>query len=175
MNTPFLAGLPIVLCLLMGEALARASDSHVPQLPRSQIVGSGELTWLGATVYQASLYAAEGDYQPALPHALKIDYAFGFSADQLARQSLKEIERIHGKQSDRDNLQEQLQAVFRDVEKGEHILGVHYPGQGAAFYSDGELLGRLESPRLAGMFFGIWLSPETREPRLRTQLLGSRQ
>lgn len=133
------------------------------------------MTWFGMTVYQASLFAAAGVYKPDLPHALKIEYAFSFSAYQLAKQSLKEIERIHGQQPDRDSLLEQLQAVFRDVENGDYILGVHYPGQGANFYSAGELLGRLESSELAEMFFGIWLNPDTREPRLRNQLLGSRR
>lgn len=175
MIKPRLESLLAVLCLLLGQAVAQASVNPVPQLPGSQQVGAGELTWFGMTVYQASLFAPEGEYQPDLPHALKIDYQFSFSAHQLARQSLKEIERIHGKQPDRDRLVQQLQAVFRDVKKGEHILGVHYPGQGASFYSAGELLGKLTNSRLAEMFFGIWLDPDTREASLRKQLLGSRQ
>jgi len=175
MNSPVARCLAIILCLLLNQAAAKASVNPVPQLPGSEQVGAGELTWFGMTVYQAVLYAAKGQYQPALPHVLKINYQFSFTADQLARRSLQEIERIYGAQSDRDRLLQRLQAVFRDVQKGEHILGVHYPGQGADFYSAGELLGRLESPELAEMFFGIWLEPETREPDLRKQLLGSRQ
>ncbi len=126
------------------------------------------------TVYQASLFATDGVYQPDRPYALKIDYQFSFSANQLATRSLKEIERIHGKQLGRDDLVKQLQSVFCDVKKGEQILGIHYPGQGADFYCAGELLGRLENPQLAEMFFSIWLNPDTREPQLRRQLLGSR-
>ena len=175
MINPVAGSLPIALCLLLTQVAAKASVNPVPQLPGSEEVGAGELTWFGMTVYEAILYAAEGEYQPQLPHALKINYQFSFSADQLARRSLEEIERLYGKQPDRDRLVEQLQAVFRDVEQGEHILGVHYPGQGAEFYSAGELLGRLENPRMAEMFFGIWLEPDTREPGLRNQLLGSRQ
>ncbi len=175
MIKPAFGSLLIIFGLLLSQATAKASVNPIPQLPGSQQVGAGELTWFGMTVYQASLFAAAGEYQPDLPHALKIDYAFSFSAYQLAKQSLKEIERIHGKQPDRDSLVEQLQAVFSDVKKGVHILGIHYPGQGASFYSAGELLGRLDNSKLAEMFFDIWLNSATREPRLRNQLLGSRQ
>lgn len=164
----------LVLALLV-QVTAAASSTLIKELSEFNEVGTGKLTWLGMTVYQASLFSADGQYQALLPHALKIDYQFSFSARQLAERSLKEIERIHGEQVDRDKLVERLQAVFRDVEKGEYILGVHYPGQGADFYGSGEMLGSLDNPQLARMFFDIWLDPDTREPGLRSQLLGERK
>ena len=167
--------LPVTLTLLLNLSSVQASVSKVHELSGYEQVGTGDLTWLGMTVYQASLYAPAGKYQPSLPHALKIEYRFSFSAAQLAERSLTEIERVHGKQDDRDLLLEQLLAVFSDVQRGDAIVGVHYPGRGASFYSKGELLGRWENAQLAERFFGIWLNADTREPRLRSQLLGSRQ
>ena len=135
-------------------------------------VGTGELTWWGIKVYDATLYAQDGSYHPDRPHAIRITYQLKFSREQLARKSLEEIERIFGTQPDRDALFQQLQTVFRDVTPGDHILGIHYPGQGAEFYSEDVLLGRIEDERLAAAFFSIWLDPETREPDLRAQMLG---
>jgi len=135
-------------------------------------VGTGELTWWGIKVYDATLYAQDGNYHPDHPHAIRITYQLKFSREQLARKSLEEIERIFGTQPDRDALFQQLQTVFRDVTPGDHILGIHYPGQGAEFYSEDVLLGRIEDERLAAAFFSIWLDPETREPDLRAQMLG---
>jgi hypothetical protein len=171
MNPSARAGVLLGLLLLCRAVLASADP--LPELPGSQRVGGGVLTWFGITVYEASLYAEHGRYAPARPHALKIDYRLGFTARQLAERSLDEIERIHGEQADREDLVAVLQAVFRDVQAGDHLLGVHYPGRGADFYSAGRLLGRLERPRLAAMFFDIWLDSATSEPGLRRQLLGT--
>lgn len=140
-----------------------------------RVVGAGQLTWWGMTVYDAALLSPGGTYHADYPYAIKITYRFGFSQEQLARKSLEEIERIHGRMVDRAATLEVLKGVFRDVAKGDHILGIHYPGQGAEFYSDDRLLGRIEDAALAAAFFSIWLDPATREPGLRAQMLGYRQ
>ena len=135
-------------------------------------VGSGELTWWGIKVYDATLYARDGSYHPDNPHAIRITYQLKFSREQLARKSLEEIERIFGAQPDRRAMYQELQTVFRDVNPGDHILGIHYPGRGAEFYGEGVPLGRIADAKLAAAFFSIWLDPETREPDLRAQMLG---
>jgi hypothetical protein len=90
----------------------------------------------------------------------------------MAQRSLQEIEQIFGKQQQADEIVRQLASVFSDVSRGDHITGVHYPGEGAEFYGKQGLLGRLDDAELAAAFFAIWLSPKTSEPGLRSQLLG---
>ena len=150
-------------------------DHPIEKKAQFSVVGAGQLTWWGIKVYDAALYATHGSYHPDHPHAIKITYQLSFSQEQLARKSLEEIERIFGAQADREAQLQELQSVLRDVTRGDHILGVHYPGKGAEFYSEGVLLGRLENMRLAEAFLSIWLNPATREPDLRAQLLGYRQ
>ena len=160
------------LWLLLAACSADAGLDTLPELPGSEPVGSGEFTWFGMTVYQATLYAPDGVYRPDRPHALRIRYALRFSRERLARSSLQEIERIHGPQKDPGRLIERFSGLFRDVGNGDQITGVHYPGEGAAFFSDERLLGRLDDPALAQAFFAIWLDPRSREPDLRERLLG---
>jgi len=152
-----------------------ASIANPIERGQFSVVGTGQLTWWGMTVYDATLYAPEGSYRPDHPHAIKITYQFEFSREQLARTSLEEIERLVGRRLERAAVLEALKGVFRDVAKGEHIMGIHYPGQGAEFYSDDVLLGRIEDTALAAAFFSIWLDPATRQPDLRAQMLGYRQ
>ncbi|MEZ5542432.1 MAG: chalcone isomerase family protein [Pseudomonadota bacterium] len=160
------------LWLLLAAFAANAGFDPLAELPGAQPVGTGKLTWLGMTVYQATLYAPDGVYQPERPHALRIRYEFSFSRESLARTTLQEIERMHGTLRAGAQLVQRLSAVFRDVGKGDQITGVHHPGEGAVFYSTESLLGRLDDPVLASAFFDIWLDPRTREPDLRKQLLG---
>jgi hypothetical protein len=161
----------LLILFIIGSQPAEASlaDASPASL---KPVGSGELTWLGLTVYHATLLTPEGSFEPETQHALKLDYQFRFSKEQLAKASLKEIERLYGKQTDGPAIIAQLEAVLSDVRKGDYILGLHQPGKGASFYNHDGFLGTLEDPKLARDFFSIWLHPDTSEPDLRAQLLG---
>jgi hypothetical protein len=136
-------------------------------------VGSGDLTFWGAKIYRATLYAPNGEYSVELPHALEIVYRYAFSRHQLAKTSLKEIERIHGPVEDKAAVVSMFESVFIDVAGGDRLIGIHRPGEGASFYSQDSYLGEITDVDLAAAFFDIWLNPETRKPGLRAQLLGS--
>jgi hypothetical protein len=156
-------------------SVLHASINEPIEQAKLSVVGTGQLTWFGLTVYDATLYSPEGAYHPEHPHAIQITYRFNFSREQLARKSLEEIERIHGRQPNRMVMLQQLKSVFRDVTEGDHILGIHHPGERAEFYSNDVLLGRIEDAALAAAFFSIWLDPATREPDLPAGMLGFRQ
>ncbi len=66
-----------------------------------------------------------------------------------------------------------MRRVFPDVEPGDRLLGVHRPGEGVAFFYNGQLRGEIRDPEFARLFFGIWLSPRSSEPAMRQALLGS--
>jgi hypothetical protein len=138
------------------------------------MVGSGQLTWWGMTVYDAALYAPEGTYRPEHPHYLEITYRFSFTQEQLASRSLEEIERLHGKRSNREAVLAQFRSVFPDVAEGDRIVALHHPGKGVEFFRGEIALGRIDNATLAANFFSIWLDPETSKPDLRVRLLGIR-
>jgi hypothetical protein len=165
----------VVVAVPVGSLQATAGMEPMSELPHCRLVGAGDLTWFGMTVYRAALCTLDGEYRPGQPHALEITYRFSFTRDKLARVSLQEIERIFGPQQDRDEVEARLRAVFRDVANGDRITGIHHPGQGAVFYGNDVLLGRIGDAALAEAFFAIWLDPRTREPALRSKLLGRDQ
>jgi hypothetical protein len=103
-----------LLCLVVANGNARVSP--LDDYPMFQIVGSGELTWWGIPVYQATLYAPNGQYGPNQPHALEIVYHIAISREQLAKTTLKEIEKMHGRPfENREGVREQFEMVFSDV------------------------------------------------------------
>lgn len=167
-------GLLVALSLLSVNATARVNPlAHYPSF---QAVGSGDLTWWGIRVYQATLYAPLGQYGANEPHALEIVYRMAISREQLAKTSIKEIEKIRGRPlPDREAKLDQFETVFCDVSAGDTIVGIHLPGEGARFYTQNEYLGRIDDPELAAAFFDIWLSPNTSKPKLRSTLLGEVQ
>jgi hypothetical protein len=60
--------------------------------------------------------------------------------------------------------------VFPDVRKGDRLTGLNRPGTGAVFLLNGQPLATIADEEFARHFFGIWLSEQTSDTRLRKAL-----
>jgi hypothetical protein len=145
-------------------------------LPGATLQGQGRLRYFGLHVYDAVLWpqrrlAASEVLDAEL--ALELRYARTLRGPLIAERSIEEMKRLGdfgAEQSQR--WLEAMTRLFPDVNAGDRITGVHRPGRGAAFYVNARSVGALEDPAFARLFFGVWLSPRTSEPALRTALLG---
>ena len=151
--------------------LPPAVEAQHPELGR---VGGGEMRWLGFKLYDAALWAnASGEAAVAGEHLLSIRYARAVSAERLVAVSLDEIRRLgFDDEATLARWGEALAEVFPSVAAGDTLAALHRPGQGAAFWHQGQPRGEIRDPELARAFFAIWLDARTREPQLRAQLLG---
>ena len=164
------------------QATAPAAPPELAsELPSARWRGSGVLRFLGLHVYDAHLRSAEavagdGAAQPlALALALALVYARQLVGEQIASRSLKEMSRI-GRVSDEQSarwLKAMIQ-LFPDVKDGDRLTGIQRPGVATRFFLNGQFRGEVADAEFTRLFFGIWLSPRTSEPRLREQLLGGR-
>ena len=173
----------MALCLA-GSTLAQISLADTrPEvsaaLPQAQLIGKGRLTVFGFQVYDARLWAApdfrsRGDTSYATqPLGLELNYLRNFKALDIAERSIKEMRRsalVNDAQEAKWLLE--MQRVVPDVKTGDRILGIHKPGTGAEFWVNGKPVGEIQDAEFARLFFGIWLSPKTSEPQIRTLLLG---
>ena len=144
-------------------------------LPQAQRIGTGRLTVWGFQVYDARLWAQPGfraaNFDRA-PLALELSYLRAFKAEEIAERSIKEMRRskpVSDAQASR--WMADLLRVIPDVRIGDSVTGVHQPGVGAAFWVNGKNTGEIQDAEFARLFFGIWLSPNTSEPKLREALL----
>ena len=166
--------------MLARAAGAQAQLSEVPRevaqaLPQGQALGAGRMRYLLWDVFDATLWAPAG-FRGAqyFEHAfaLELRYLRKLSAASLVDSSLQEMRRMG--QLDAGKLAQwtsAMQSAFVDVQPGDRITGVHTPGVGARFYFNGYLRATVDDAAFARAFFGIWLSPATSEPRLRSALL----
>ena len=144
-------------------------------LPQSQLIGKGRLTIWGFQVYDARLWApagfAAGSYA-SQPLALELAYLRDFAAKDVAERSLKEMRRSQAiSEAQAARWRAELLRVIPNVSRGDRIMGLHRPGLGAAFWVNGKTSGEIRDAEFARLFFGIWLSPQTSEPKLRDALL----
>ena len=147
-------------------------------LPAARLQGSGRLRFLGMAIYDARLWAGAAAVPPvgdwnALPFAIELVYARTLWGSMIAERSLTEM----GRQGDiapevAERWLAAMKALFPDVKEGDRVTGVHTPGQGGRFFLNGKAHGATMDEAFARVFFGIWLSPKTSEPALRSALLG---
>jgi Chalcone isomerase-like len=174
---------PCALALQLGSAFAKNSTgiAKFPQeintsLPNAQLSGAGKLTFFGLNVYDANLWVSSefkaNDFEN---HAFALDlhYLRTFTAADIAKRSLDEMQRIEPVSEQKAALwQKELTGVIPNVKKGDRLIGVHKPGAGVTFWLNGKRTGEIKDPEFCKHFFSIWLSPKTSEPKLRMALLG---
>ena len=144
-------------------------------LPHNRLVGKGRLTYFGFQVYDARLWAAAGFRAEELssqPFALELAYLRDFASADIAARSIAEMRRS----ADISELRvkawtQEMLRVIPNVKKGDRVMGVNMPGIGAAFMVNGKPSGEIRDVEFARLFFGIWLSTKTSEPKLRSGLL----
>ena len=168
------------LAMALSASAALASSSAPAELqghlPATTLSGEATLRVWGFNVYTARLWVAPGfqasDYaQHAF--ALELTYLRAFTSQDITRRSIEEMRRQPGAaQGPLTSWEAALRAAIPDVRKGDRLMGVHRPGEGATFLANGKVTGTLQDPAFARLFFGIWLAPETSELPMRAALLG---
>ncbi|WP_051012092.1 chalcone isomerase family protein [Liberibacter crescens] len=64
-----------------------------------------------------------------------------------------------------------LKNFFLNVRNGSVVSGMYLPGKKTTFYNGNEIIGFIKNDDFGKLFFGIWLSKKTSEPKLRRALL----
>jgi hypothetical protein len=166
--------------IVPGSALGSAPEIAPvvrAELPAARALGTGRLKFWGFDVYDVVLWAEPGfrhnDFANQ-PFALELSYLRSANAQDIARVSLEEIGRVVAVEPAKAaQWQAALAAAIPDVKRGDRVAGIHRPGVGVTFITNGRQTGEIRSAEFARLFFGIWLGPRTSEPALRKALIGT--
>lgn len=144
-------------------------------LAGATLAGQGELRFFGLRIYDARLWVAPGFQASrfgAHPLALELTYHRAFTGAAIAQRSVEEMQRQESlAPGQAARWQQRLAALLPDVQPGDRLTGLYQPGQGMRLWLGSQALGAIDDAELARLFFGIWLSPRTSEPGLRSALL----
>lgn len=192
----------VALLLFAGMlSLPAQAQPQIRELPRAVLeaapalrpAGQGSFRWFGLLIYDAALWTQpaggmggaavpEGSgaeapraWTPARAAALSLRYARELRGQDIAQRSIEEIEQLGmGNAEQRTRWLAAMRALFPDVKRGSVLTGLHLPGRGARFFSDGERLGDIDDEAFSRAFFSIWLDERSSAPALRAALLGER-
>jgi hypothetical protein len=172
----------LLLAALPGAALASRGLQALPselktELRDARLLGEGRLRYLGLHVYDIRLWG-QADFSvrdlPGSTLALELEYARALDGKAIAERSLKEMQALDSIDTAlADRWLQQMRQIFPDVNRGDRITGVQRPGEAARFFVNGQPRGEVRDAEFTRLFFGIWLSPRTSQPRLREALLGA--
>jgi hypothetical protein len=174
---PHLSRLMVVVLMTLSTLL---QAQNVPQevaaaLPQSQFAGASTMRFLGMGIYDAKLWTAPGfkaERYAEFALAIELSYLRTLSGSAIAKRSLDEMRRAGSIDAAKEKRWlAAMQEAFPDVKSGDRITGLHTPGVGARFWYNGQLRASIADPEFSRLFFGIWLSTSTSQPRLRTELL----
>ena len=144
-------------------------------LPQGRLVGKGRLTFFGFQVYDARLWSVPGlkaDNFASQPFALELAYLRDFKNRAVAERSILEMRRSANiSDAQAASWIEEMMRAYPDIKKGDRVMGINKPGVGATFLVNGKSTGEIRDAEFARLFFGIWLSPNTSEPKLRSALI----
>ena len=171
----------LALCAALTGAHAQA-PSAAPgiaaevkaELPEARTLGTSRMRFFGIDLYDAKLFAPalkRSDYA-AGPFAMEIVYLRSFDGPAIAERSLKEMRRVGSISPEKEKTWLQtMRQTFPDVKSGDRITAIHKPDVGIRFFVNGIARASIDDPEFSRYFFGIWLSPQTSEPKMRSELL----
>lgn len=165
-----------VAMAFIGVSTAYAMDNIRTYVPNAQKVGTAKMRVMLWDIYQATLYAPNGDWSFDKPFALRLKYLRHLDGHKIADRSVQEM-RGQGF-SDEVKLatwHTQMRDIFPDVNEGDVINGVYMQEGQTIFYEGDQELGRINDPEFSRRFFSIWLSTKTSAPEIRLSLLGLEQ
>jgi hypothetical protein len=177
LRTSFLSTVLIATAWMAASVQANAPEPTVgAALQGKQGTDKVRLRVWGFEVYDASLYTANGfNAEQFGDHrfGLELSYLRSFKGSDIAERSIDEMRNVTELTTEQaERWLQAMNGLFPDVKRGDRITGVHVPGSGARFYLNDRLLGDIADETFSRSFFGIWLSPNTSQPRMRETLIG---
>jgi hypothetical protein len=163
----------LLLLVLLASPMARADWQQ--EIAPALLAGQGQYRFLGIKVYSAELWVSHKPFSMQQPFALNLTYHHHLSKSRLIAISLEEIQRIQGSSLPPEKIfawSAALDKALKDIEAGDRMTGVNLPGVGIRFYRNARMTTLIRDVDFANAFFAIWLNAKTREPGLRSQLIG---
>ena len=142
-------------------------------IPTARMVGQSRLKMYFFKIYDAILYAPNGQFDQTQPFALSLGYLRDFDGADIAQRSINEMRDL-GYRNTAQLAQWliQMELSFPNIIAGDVLTGVVDEQQHTRFYFNGKPTHTVADPEFTQAFFAIWLDSKTSQPKMRVQLLG---
>ena len=151
-----------------------STQAQIPRMSKN-LLGKGDLSWLFFDVYEARLWAKDATNLYKDPLTLELTYKMDFAGKDIAEQTIKELKGLGEKDELLNEWKPKLVALFPNIKEGDTLSANYHPEKGIEFFLNlKKKVGKIEDREFSKKFLNIWLSKDTRAPKLRRKLLGFR-
>ncbi|MDB2391207.1 chalcone isomerase family protein [Alphaproteobacteria bacterium] len=165
--------LGLIMIMMVSSMAMAMSEPWITHVPNAEIVGKARFKVFLFKIYDATLFAPHGRFNPDGIFALRLSYLVDASKAQIVERSLIEMER----QTKADKAQLQiwkifLDASFRDLKDGESATAIHNKDGSITFYLNDVEGETINDADFADAFLNIWLSDSASDPDFSRTLRG---
>lgn len=154
--------------------LSFSIQAQIPRMSKN-LLGKGDLSWLFFDIYEAKLWAKDATSLYKDPLTLELTYKMDFAGKDIAEQTIKELKDLGEKEELLKEWKPKLAVLFPNIKEGDTLSANYHPEKGIEFFLNlKEKVGKIENKEFSKKFLNIWLSKDTRAPKLRRKLLGFR-
>ncbi|MBT6123319.1 MAG: hypothetical protein HOH48_08140 [Candidatus Puniceispirillum sp.] len=151
--------LSMFVTVMLASMTMALAEPWAGLVPDAEIVGKARFKVFLFKVYDATLFAPQGRFNPEGAFALRLSYLVDASKEQIVKRSLIEMER----QTKADEAQLKiwktfLDASFRDLNDGESATAIHNNDGSITFYLNDVEGETINDADFADAFLNIWLS-----------------
>ncbi len=155
----------LILILFLGFSSVKASDV-IP------LRGEGTYSWFFLEVYEAKLWAPEGEDLYKHPLKFQLKYKMDFKGSDIVNRSETEMLQAGVDKKIVKNWKPQMLKIFPNIKKGDRILAEYNPKKGIVFFhNEVKNIGAISDIGFSKNFLNIWLGEKTTDPKLRKKLL----
>ena len=162
----------LILTFLSNNVIAQTAmiEKFVPE---AALVGEARFKVLLFPVYDASLYAPNGNYKKSGPLVLVLNYVSDLKKDRIVSTTVKTFKRREmGSSSDIKNWRKIMGEHFSDVQKGDRIMIAFPDTQTVVFSTNGSDPTYVADERFSIAFRDLWLGENIRNKGFQNKLLG---
>lgn len=167
----------IAILLLLVNSPAHASGVIekiiASSVPSAVVRGEATMRWFGLPLYDATLFTQNAeplDWRD--PLALRLTYARTIKREAFMKATINELTRIEGKQSDHPEIARKLEPCFKTANSGDSFVATAENLDELRLWFNNRLTCSISHPDIKQRFLNIWLSDQSRSPKLTKKLRG---
>lgn len=142
--------------------------------PQLHPMGQGVLRYLFWKVYDIAFYVSGDTWRDDAPYALAVVYARNFTGAEIADEGIKQMRHLGYQDTQKlDHWRTDMLKGFPGVRSCDQVAAVFFPPDETRFYINSHLTADVHDLAFSKAFFGIWLSPQSSDAKLRRALLGT--
>ena len=163
-------GLTLILAVKGVSVQAALLEDYVPN---AKLVGEAQFKVVFFKIYDASLFASDGEFSRSKPFALRIKYLVDADKERIINQSIDEMERQKAARPDRlAEWKTLMEENFTDIKENDLAFMVQNSDRTLTLWMNDEEPVTIFDKGFVRAFLNIWVGRKARDKEFQRQLFG---